>query len=148
MPQGISLKQKQPARRTHWEFFWLSSHTIEHIHFQICKRRYAPSYTFQSKRKYFCICLLKDQLEVIKNEKRRYNWYCASYSLLFCTLISENQGLEKLRSVSNLRKISGPVHQRQIHKSIYMHAMLLFRPFYVLDDFLHYTYRPPNSIRQ
>ena len=27
---------------------------------------------------------------------------------LICTLISENQGLEKLRSVSNLRKISGP----------------------------------------
>ena len=30
--------------------------------------------------------------------------------LLICTLISENQGPEKLRSVSNLRKISGPVH--------------------------------------
>ena len=30
--------------------------------------------------------------------------------LLICTLISENQGLEKLRSVSNLRKISGPEH--------------------------------------
>ena len=30
------------------------------------------------------------------------------FSHLFCTLISENQGLEKLRSVSNLRKISGP----------------------------------------
>ena len=29
---------------------------------------------------------------------------------LICTLISENQGLEKLRSVSNLRKISGPAH--------------------------------------
>ena len=28
--------------------------------------------------------------------------------LLICTLISENQVLEKLRSVSNLRKISGP----------------------------------------
>ena len=28
--------------------------------------------------------------------------------LLICTLISENQGLEKLRSVSNLRKILGP----------------------------------------
>ena len=27
---------------------------------------------------------------------------------LICTLISENQGLEKLRAVSNLRKISGP----------------------------------------
>ena len=30
--------------------------------------------------------------------------------LLICTLISENQGLEKSRSVSNLRKISGPAH--------------------------------------
>ena len=30
--------------------------------------------------------------------------------LLICTLISENQGLEKLRSVSNLRKISGPAN--------------------------------------
>ena len=27
-----------------------------------------------------------------------------------CTLISENRGLEKLRSVSNLRKFSGPAH--------------------------------------
>jgi hypothetical protein len=27
--------------------------------------------------------------------------------LLICTLISENQGLEKSRSLSNLRKISG-----------------------------------------
>ena len=30
--------------------------------------------------------------------------------LLFCTLISENQGLEKSRSASNLRKISGPAN--------------------------------------
>ena len=30
------------------------------------------------------------------------------HSHLFCALISENQGLEKLRSVSNLRKSSGP----------------------------------------
>ena len=33
-----------------------------------------------------------------------------SYGLLICTLISENKGLEKLRSVSNLRKISSPSH--------------------------------------
>ena len=31
-------------------------------------------------------------------------------SLLICTLISENQGLEKSRSASNLRKISGPAN--------------------------------------
>ena len=30
--------------------------------------------------------------------------------LLICTLISENQGLEKSRSASNLRQISGPVN--------------------------------------
>ena len=30
--------------------------------------------------------------------------------LLICTLISENQGLEKSRSASNLRKISGPAN--------------------------------------
>ena len=30
--------------------------------------------------------------------------------LLICTLIAENQGLEKLRSVSDLRQISGPAH--------------------------------------
>ena len=39
-------------------------------------------------------------------------WYVhqLQYGLLICTLISENLGLEKLRSVSNLRKISGPAH--------------------------------------
>ena len=34
----------------------------------------------------------------------------ASLSHLICTLISENEGLEKLRSASNLRKISVPAH--------------------------------------
>ena len=33
-----------------------------------------------------------------------------SFGHLICTLISENQGLEKLRSDSNLRKTSGPAH--------------------------------------
>ena len=32
------------------------------------------------------------------------------HGLLICTLISENQCLKKLRSVSNLRKIKGPAH--------------------------------------
>ena len=36
--------------------------------------------------------------------------FMLTYSHLFCTLISENQGLEKLRSILNLRKISGPAH--------------------------------------
>ena len=34
----------------------------------------------------------------------------STYGLLICTLISENRGLEKSRSVSNLRKISGPTN--------------------------------------
>ena len=33
---------------------------------------------------------------------------CVTIDLLFCTLISENQGFEKLRSASDLKKISGP----------------------------------------
>ena len=33
-----------------------------------------------------------------------------SNGLLICTLISENQGLEKSRSASNLRKFSGPAN--------------------------------------
>ena len=33
-----------------------------------------------------------------------------TFGILICTLISENQGLEKLRPVSNLRKFSGPAH--------------------------------------
>ena len=36
-------------------------------------------------------------------------WW-TTYSHLICTLISKNQGLDKLRSISNLRKISGPAH--------------------------------------
>ena len=32
------------------------------------------------------------------------------FGLLICTLISENQGLEKSGSASNLRKISGPAN--------------------------------------
>jgi hypothetical protein len=31
-------------------------------------------------------------------------------ALLICTLISENQGLEKSRSISNPRKFSGPAN--------------------------------------
>ena len=38
------------------------------------------------------------------------NYSDLSLGHLFCTLISENQGLQKLRSISNLRKISGPAH--------------------------------------
>ena len=34
-------------------------------------------------------------------------FFVQTYGLLICTLISENQGLEKSRSISNPRKISG-----------------------------------------
>ena len=40
----------------------------------------------------------------------RTNKYSYIIGLLICTLISENQGLEKSRSASNLRKISGPAN--------------------------------------
>ena len=48
----------------------------------------------------------------INNEKRNcfMKINLLAFGHLICTLISENQGLEKLRSVSNLRKISGPAH--------------------------------------
>ena len=36
--------------------------------------------------------------------------FILTLGLLICTLISENQDLEKSRSASNLRKISGPAH--------------------------------------
>ena len=39
-----------------------------------------------------------------------WNKLTSTISPLFCTLISENQGLDKSRSVSNLIKISVPVH--------------------------------------
>ena len=39
-----------------------------------------------------------------------------SNGLLICNLISENLGLEKLRSDSNLRKISGPANLDLYHK--------------------------------
>ena len=43
-----------------------------------------------------------------------WNWlryfHFRTIGLLICTLISENQGLEKSRSASNLRKILGPAN--------------------------------------
>ena len=50
---------------------------------------------------------------------------------LFCTLISENQGLEKLRSASNLRKISGPAQLSffSVHLIFFSVCHLIF--FYV-----------------
>ena len=44
---------------------------------------------------------------------------------LICTLISENQGLEKSRSVSNLRKISGPANLHFFHCFITISAEIV-----------------------
>ena len=43
-----------------------------------------------------------------ENAQPTTHWLLPANGLLICTLISENQGLEKSRSASNLRKISGP----------------------------------------
>ena len=56
--------------------------------------RFNYTYTLQHERSCFVGVCLK----------------CLTVGLLICTLISENQGLKKSRSVSNLRKISGPAH--------------------------------------
>ena len=47
---------------------------------------------------------------------------------LICTLISENQGLDKLRSLSNLRKISVPAHLNffSVHLSFFSVCHLSF----------------------
>ena len=58
---------------------------------------------------------------ISKSRQHALRAYCPSIILwvarsqhsighLICTFISENQGLEKSSSVSNLRKISGPAH--------------------------------------
>ena len=55
---------------------------------------------------YSCIIkLYQIEIHLLYVEKKGNFVPC---SLLICTLISENQGLEKSRSVSNLRKFSGP----------------------------------------
>ena len=55
----------------------------------------------------------------------------STVSHLFCTLISENQGLEKLRSVSNLRKNSGPAHLIffSVHLSFFQFVTWIFFRF-------------------
>ena len=75
--------------------------------------------------KYFLFKVAKSIFRVILNSKEtllvNFNIQSLFYiineiteglsnCLLICTLISENPGLEKLRSDSNLRKISGPAN--------------------------------------
>ena len=65
------------------------------------------------------IVLFSDQEKLLKFEAegrefakilRSLEQFIQTVGHLICTLISENQGIEKLRSVSNLRKISSPAH--------------------------------------
>ena len=51
----------------------------------------------------------EEKMWIIKR-KTVYHNKTQPLGLLICTLISENQGLEKSRSASNPRKISGPAH--------------------------------------
>ena len=58
-----------------------------------------------------------------------------SYSHLFCTLISENQGLEKLRSILNIRKISGPAELIffSVHLIFFSVCHLIFFQIYTIN---------------
>ena len=58
-----------------------------------------------------------------------------SDSHLFCTLISENQGLEKLRSILNLRKISGPAELNffSVHLNFFSVCHLNFFQIYTIN---------------
>ncbi len=55
--------------------------------------------------------------------------------LLICTLISENQGLEKSRSASNLRKISGPaeLNSFSVHLNFFSVCHLNFFQIYTIN---------------
>ena len=56
-------------------------------------------------------------------------------SHLICTLISENEGLEKLRSASNLRKISGPAQLSffSVHLNFFSVCHLIFFQIYTIN---------------
>ena len=78
---------------------FVGSHNFCNVVTQISKHNpWRPIFTIFLKRK---MCSVKG-FPVYK--AARY------LAFLICTLISENQGLEKSRSVSYLRKISGPAH--------------------------------------
>ena len=49
-------------------------------------------------------------LETTQSAQNAYSKINVTFDLLICTLISENQDLEKSRSASNLRKILGPAN--------------------------------------
>ena len=58
-----------------------------------------------------------------------------SISHLFCTLISENPGLEKSRSILNLRKISGPAQLNffSVHLNFFSVCHLNFFQIYTIN---------------
>ena len=58
-----------------------------------------------------------------------------TFSHLFCTFISENQGLEKLRSILNLRKISGPAELNffSVHLNFFSVCHLNFFQIYTIN---------------
>jgi hypothetical protein len=53
-----------------------------------------------------CSSTVSQQTNPIKGKPTSYD----TIGLLICTLIFENQGLEKTRSASNLKKNSGPAN--------------------------------------
>jgi hypothetical protein len=53
---------------------------------------------------------MRNPQEQVKKHSAIKNCSDLSLSHLICTFFSENEGLEKLRSASNLRKISVPAH--------------------------------------
>ena len=64
-----------------------------------------------------------------------WHFLVPSFSHLFCTLISENQGLDKSRSVSNHRKISVPVHLNffSVHLNFFSVCHLNFFQIYTIN---------------
>ena len=81
-----------------------------------------------------CICSMTEHGTVLPHS--------LSYSHLICTLISENQGLEKLTSILNLRKISGPAQLN------FFSAHLNFFSVCHLNFFQIYTINLKKSRRQ
>ena len=60
----------------------------------------------------FTVCYINRQITALitNDNKNRRKMGLLRIGHLICTLISENQDLDKLRSVSNLRKNSGPAN--------------------------------------
>ena len=60
----------------------------------------------------FTVCYINRQITALitNDNKNRQKMGLLRIGHLICTLISENQDLDELRSVSNLRKISVPAH--------------------------------------